>query len=484
MTNGIAIGLSALAGVWLGWIALPIVLGTLLLLQALEQRYVPSLLLTCLVVAALGSLRSPQVQVSGPDPLMTASTGAIGEVVSFPRPSSSGQRLVFDISEICIGQQCIPAKGRMVVYVPEMTPPLGRGAVIRVDWRFQHVSTLSPGYRDYVIGQNAIGSARATSVTYVTSARRIPSWIAVAQHRTVATIHRFIPSDAGALATGIVTGDDSALSDGTREDFRATGTTHITAVSGQNVSLILGFLSLWYTPITPRGRLAFHALLIVVVWSYAVFVGLEPPALRAAIFATLMVTGRHVGRRPDPMTILCLTLGVMALIDPWVVRSVGYWLSAIASLALCLAMPTILSQQNTTRFWEIVRAPIIASLATMPLIMMAFGSWSPISILANILISPIMSLAFPLCYAFTLIALLLPTLAPIAAIVPTIVLNTAIDIVHQIAPWALQIRVDQLTPTAALVLWTPIALGIWLLSDECHRWLRRIAILTTRRVDG
>lgn len=482
MANGIALGLSALAGVWLGWIALPIVLGALILLQSIERRIVVRLLFICTIITAVGAARSPHMTQTDVGPEISASTSAIGRVSSFPRPSGDGQRLILELSETCIGLQCVPAEGKVLTYVPDQSPPLGRGAIIHVDWRFQPVATLSPGYADYVFSQNALGSAHATSLTYVAPAPQFYSRIAIAQQATVDRMQTFIPGDAGALATGIVTGDDSALSEQAKADFRATGTTHITAVSGQNVSLILGFVSLWYAPRTPRGRALFHTFLILVVWSYAAFVGLEPPALRAAIFATLIILGRHVGRRPDPMTILCLTLGVMALLNPWVVRSVGYWLSALASIAICLCLPTTLHRRNRVALWEIIRAPIVASLATMPLIMMTFGSWSPVSIVANLLISPIMTVAFPVCYAFVFIAFLLPFMAPIVAFIPTVILNTAIDIVHQIAPMSKQIRLDQLSPLAALILWTPIAVGIWLLSDECHRWLRRVTLFTKPQI--
>src|SRR5699024_5251017 len=112
----------------------------------------------------------------------------------------------------------------------------------------------------------------------------------------------------------IVTGDDSGLSPEAEANFLATGTSHITAVSGQNVTLIIGFLSFWFRPKTLRFRILFHLALVCAVWSFTLFVGMESPALRAAIVATFSIAGSHVGRRPDPVTLLSLTLGAIALI--------------------------------------------------------------------------------------------------------------------------------------------------------------------------
>ncbi|MCA9832808.1 MAG: ComEC/Rec2 family competence protein [Thermomicrobiales bacterium] len=476
MTNGIALGLAALAGVWFGWPALLLVIATLSTIAIIERRWQTALVVACIIIAAIGAWRSPQAQLSIDVTSIKASTSATGRIAEFPRPSANGQRLVMELSEVCIEEQCIPATGRVIVYVPAQDPPVARGATIHVDWRFDDLTALTPGYRNYVESQRAIGSAISWKASVVSPALSQWQWMASANQAVVDRIQQYIPGDAGALATGIITGDDSALSDQAEADFLETGTSHVTAVSGQNVALIIGFLSMWYQPHSPRGRTSFHAILILVVWSYAIFVGLEPPALRAAIFATLMVLGRHVSRRPDPITILSLTLGAMALWNPWVVQTVGYWLSAIASMAICLTLPTELSHSLRGAAWQIARASVVASFATMPLILMTFGSWSPITVAANVLLNPIMDIAFPLCYLFAIVAVFLPFVAPFVAIIPTVVLNLALDTVHQLTllPLAGSIRMDELTPLAAFILWIPIALWIWLISGESDRWLRRL----------
>lgn len=475
MTNGIALGLAALAGVWLGWPALLLILAVLCTISMIERRWQTQLVVACIIIGAIGAYRSPQPLEAVDMTTIKVSTSAVGQVVEFPQPSANGQRVVLDLNQVCLGNQCIPASGRMIVYVPSHDPPIARSATIRVDWYVDELTSLTPGYRDYVESQRAVGSARAWKVQELFSAPTTWQWMANTNQLMVERIQKYIPGDAGALATGVITGDDSALSNQAKADFLATGTSHITAVSGQNVGLIIGFLSMWYLPKSPRSRAIFHTLLICVVWSYGIFVGLEPSALRAAIFATLMILGRHVGRHPDPVTILALTLGAMALWNPWVVETVGFWLSAIASAAICLTLPTELSHNKRHAVWEIVRASLVASMATMPLILMTFGSWSPVSILANAVLNPIMDIAFPLCYLFAIIAVALPFLAPVAAILPTIVLNLALDTIHQLAPWAGSIRLDELTPFAALLLWLPVVVCIWLISSESNRWLRRLA---------
>ncbi len=360
----------------------------------------------------------------------------------------------------------------MLLYAERQDPPISRGQVIQVQWRVQPLTALSPGYRNFIRSHDATAKTNAYEITVLDPGPRATRWLASANQSVADRLSRILPDDTAALATGIVTGDDSDLSADARDNFQATGTSHITAVSGQNVTIILGFLALWWHPNTILKRRIFFLVLILVVWSYALFVGLEAPAFRAAIVATFTIVGQAIYRRPDPLTSLFLTLGGMALFNPLMVHGVGFWLSATASAALCLALPSDLNGDLRRRLLEIGLGPVAASLATMPIILATFGTWSPVSILANILIAPIITLAFWVTYPFAMLALVAPSLAGLLAWIPGILLDTVLVIVKWLAPLAAQVRVDALTPGMMILMWLPIALGIWLTSDESDRWIR------------
>lgn len=474
MINGIAIGLSVLAGVWLGWYAVPLCLAASILLTIIESNPRSLLFLVCLLFAVLGALRSTEPATDTSNLLLAPSTGAVGEIVSFPRPTANGSSALLRVSEICAGEQCVASDGVVLVSLPTLDPPIARGQKIRAEWQVRTLTELQSGYRSYVAATGAEATARVTSARIEHQAPRISQWIARTNADVAQKLQHLLPGDTGALATGIVTGDDTGLSEMTQNNFTATNTSHLTAVSGQNVSLIIGFLSLWYSPRTSWGRLIFHGFLIAAVWSFTVFVGLEAPALRAAIVATLTVLGSHVGRRTDPVTILSLTLGTMALINPLVVHSTGFWLSATAAMALCLTLPRNFQRGPRRAVFAVLLAPAAASIATMPIALSAFGSWSPIGILANILVAPVMTVAFPVTYGYTLLAQAFPGIAEALSWVPGIPLEWALVVINRLAPVATQIRIDSLSPLLILLVWTPILLGIWLISDESSRWIRRL----------
>lgn len=478
MTNGIAIGLSALAGVWLGWHALPIGLCILVIIQIIERRMQVGLLILCGLIMIVGVSRSQSPVSETPSPELALSTGAIGTVSSFPIPSGNGHRALFSVSELCIVDQCVPAETQILVYFAEQYPPVSRGQKLQINWRLDLLESLPPGYRNFVISQGSLGSARASNVKIISEGHPVFEGLARANQFVSSRMEEFLPGDAGALGAGIVTGDDSRLSPAAEADFQATGTSHITAVSGQNVTLIIGFLSMWYRPKTARFRFLFNAILIVAVWSFALFVGMESPVMRAALVASFSIAGSHTGRKPDPVTLLALTIGIIALIQPLSVHAVGFWLSFMASISLCLALPRNRAA-NAKVFWrQVIGAPIFASIATMPIALMTFGVWSPVGILTNILLAPVMTVAFPATYLFIVLATIMPPVAGILVWVPSILLKTTLIIVRDMAPFAMQLRLDTASPALMAMIWLPILAGIWLASNESLRWIRRIRVRT------
>ena len=200
MTNGIAIGLSALAGVWLEWHALPICLSVLFIIQLVEHRKQAGLILISCVMVIVGAVRSQDVPSNTSTPELGLSTGAVGRVSSFPIPSADGHRAILSVSEICVADQCIDANSQVLVYFKAQNPPLSRGQTIRVDWRLETLQELPSGYRSFVSSQGTEGSARATSVSVISPGNVIFQWLASANQHVSSSLEELLPGDPGALA--------------------------------------------------------------------------------------------------------------------------------------------------------------------------------------------------------------------------------------------------------------------------------------------
>ena len=473
MASGLAIGVSLLLGLALGPLALVILVPVTLLLGIIQGRVPTRLVLTILVVTTLGMGRS----IIGPPVDLPAmpddADQAIGVIARVPVAGGEFERSILAVEQVHIdGGQWEAVRTDVLVYLPEQGEGVSLHDRVFVAWDVTGVPELSPGYASWVRSQGAIASAWV--YTYSIDVHGPAFFQTVADVRRDVSRHLTgaFPGDAGALASGIVTGDDSAMSEATIDAFRSTGTAHVTAVSGQNISLLIGFLSLWMRPRDHWSRIWSHGLMIVAVWLFALMVGLEPPALRASIVATLTIVGAWSGRRPDPLTLLALSLGLMAFISPSNTGSIGFWLSAAASWALCSVVPSDAPAGVKAKLIGLAMGPLAASLATLPILVWTFHEWSPIAPVANAALTPIMTVLFPITYVFAALSFLPGPFADVVAWVPGIGLDLSLSVVHRLSRVAPQMHLDAEGARGAVMIAILALLVLLAWSRDGQRWMR------------
>ena len=474
--DGLLIGIGLLAGVALGPLALLFVLPLLLWFQLVrhDMRYGGIVVVT--VAILIGAARAGSVSDVMTVDALTESTAAIGVVKELPVPGGSFERVFVQIDQLRSGENnWEDAPGGIVVYLPEGGPSVGVGDSVLLHWTATPGDRLAPGYGRFVEGQGASGSARVWSYSVERTGSRWLRTFTNTRRNITLDLQNAIPGDAGALAAGVVTGDDSGLSMEAEQAFSRTGTRHITAVSGQNVGLLIGFLAVWMRPGRRATRLFTHAAMIILVWLYVLMVGLEAPAMRAAIFATAMILGSWFGKRPDPLTILSLTLGGMAVLDPRMVDSVGFWLSSAASWALCSSVITRESSGIMTGMIDSVKGVMAANIATLPILLWTFGEWSPMSLLANLLIGPIMTMTFPAAYLLAVVAFIFPIAVPWMAWIPAIGLDIVLVIVDRLASVLPLLYLPVTSPLMALLVSLPCFGALALMSRDGDRWRSIVA---------
>ncbi len=151
-------------------------------------------------------------------------------------------------------------------------------------------------------------------------------------------LYRLFSAPEAALLAGILLGDESGMSLEVQEAFRSTGTAHIVAISGFNMTILAALALSLSTRLLGRWRGALAAVLLLA--AYTLLVGGEPPVVRAAIFGVLAVFGRQVGRQQQGLNSTALASALLAVFNPFVLWEVGFQLSVAATLGLILfAMP-------------------------------------------------------------------------------------------------------------------------------------------------
>jgi len=216
-----------------------------------------------------------------------------------------------------------------------------------------------------------------------------------------------------ALVPALVLGDTSAVTPAVVDDFRTTGLSHLTAVSGANLTLLLAFCLVLARWAGVRGR----ALRVVGLVTVAVFVALcrtEPSVLRAAAMGLVALAALGAGGRQAGMRHLSVAATLLLLLDPYLARSVGFVLSVLASGGIVWwARPwtELLRRWLPRVVAESVAVPLAAHLATLPVVAAISGRVSVSGLLTNALAGPFVGPATVLGFAAAAASLLSAHLA-------------------------------------------------------------------------
>lgn len=283
-----------------------------------------------------------------------------------------------------------------------------RGGTARFRWRdddgIARQSTLfappaplvSRGERIQVFG--TIGGARGERV-YADAVRvvRRAGWLE-SQRRAIReyiadAIEDRVPGTPGALTLGLLIGDDTALTDAEREALKRAGLSHLTAVSGWNVTLVTSAVGLLCLRLGLRGWM-WTVLQLLALSGFVWIVGLEPPVTRAAIMAVAGLAAIRLGRPAHSVTVLTLSAAAMVAVSPASLTSLPFQLSFVATLGLIVAGRL---SQELVGWRGVALTPLIATAAagilTAPLLASKTGSLSLLTVPANILAAPFVPLA-------------------------------------------------------------------------------------------
>lgn len=190
-----------------------------------------------------------------------------------------------------------------------------------------------------------------------------------------------------ALLAGFVYGDDRGQLPEVVHDFRATSLTHLLAVSGSNVAFVLLLFAPLLVRLRPFVRLGAVGLLL---GQFAVLTRGEPSVLRACVLATLAVGAHAIGRRASAPRLLGTAVIVLLLVDPLLVRSVGFQLSVAATAAIVFAAGRLARLLRGPPWLRLaLAATLTAQAGVLPVQLAVFGSLPLASIPANVLAGPI-----------------------------------------------------------------------------------------------
>ncbi len=242
------------------------------------------------------------------------------------------------------------------------------------------------------------------------------------------SLSRALPEPQSSLAQGFLLGIRGDIPYSIMQAFSRTGTAHQLAISGMNLTIIIGMLlsaGIWFFG---RRYSVYIWLAFVIIWLYAVLTGVRPPVVRGAIMGSMFLLAELLGRQKSASTALTFAAAVMVGIEPQILWDASFQLSYLAMAGLIFIFPHFqaLSRKGITTSTttpirttaslyafvaDSIAVTLAAILATLPVIAYHFGVVSLVALPANFFSLP----ALPGIIITTAIVGVTGLLVPLAA---------------------------------------------------------------------
>lgn len=210
----------------------------------------------------------------------------------------------------------------------------------------------------------------------------------------------------GKVASAIALGDKSGLTSRLKLDFRRVGASHILAVSGMHLSVLILFLRIIFGFVNKKKR---NLILIAIALFYMALTGFSPSVCRAALMIAVFLAAEIFGEEGDGITSLFVAMAVILAVSPNTVYAAGFWLSCLATFGILTVVPAFKfkflavkdGNGRVKRFFKRVLkyiltlavASVAAQMFTLPVIFVTFGGISVFSVISGIILIPIAEIA-------------------------------------------------------------------------------------------
>ena len=386
-----------------------------LLSRTLRRSVFPSVLLLAgvagvLVVESLHTLPGEELRAYHNIP-----AEVVGIVAADPEPAGSLIRVPLEVESVGVGGARSNETGRVLVTmgIPVAMVDSRDAPHIRYGDRLRLTGRLLPppelggfDYPGYLASQGIGTTMWLPEVVMIDEGNGSAAMGLVhALRRTLArSVARAVPEPQASLGQALLLGMRDGLPDELVEEFRETGTSHLLAISGMHVGILLGIALAASQWLLGRRRQYYLLAPLALIWAYALLSGMSPSAVRATIMGTVYLAALALGRSRAILPALGLAAAVMVAVDPIVLTSVAFQLSfaAMAGIAT-IARPlgdrliAVIQPGSASRadphpiagFAAYSTAmTVAATLATLPLVVYYFGRVPLVGVPATMLALP------------------------------------------------------------------------------------------------
>jgi competence protein ComEC len=257
-----------------------------------------------------------------------------------------------------------------------------------------------------------------------------PSFVDITRRKFTAGMQSALPEPAASFGLGLLVGQRNTLPDDVTQALLMVGLTHIIAVSGYNLTILLEASR---RLLGKRSKFQSTMVALALIGLFLLFAGSSASIVRAAVISVIGLTAWYFGRTIKPVLLILLAAALTAFASPvYLWSDISWHLSFLAFFGVLVVAPQLVKRffggHQPGLLLQIVLESLCAELMTIPIILYIFGQMSFIGLLANMLVAALIPLAMLLSLVAGLAGMLIPAVAGWFAWPASVLLTYMLDI--------------------------------------------------------
>ncbi|WP_373598758.1 ComEC/Rec2 family competence protein [Paraclostridium bifermentans] len=333
------------------------------------------------------------------------------------------------------------------------------GDVVSVKGKFKHYTSLK--FEDFDYGRY-LKSNGYEGVLDVKSYENVGSNLFYSKVFTfkdkISKTMNYLYKDKSEFINSILIGEKEGIDKNQKEIFSKTGVSHVLALSGLHVSILITIIGY-----SVGGINNFYKLILVgaILWIYSIMVGQSPSIVRAIVCSLIAYLAVFVQEKVDGISSLSFIGSILVISNPYIIYNVSFQLSFLATLSIIYFYGYI----NERIKFKLIALTISANILTVPLVCYHFGNISFIAVISNVVVVPFLSI---IIYISILSVIILPVSLTISKIM--VIINTLIiDIINRSLEFLYNLRfsfVEVEKTNVKFIIIYYIVVGIYMIYKE------------------
>ncbi|MCU0667314.1 MAG: ComEC/Rec2 family competence protein [Patescibacteria group bacterium] len=212
-------------------------------------------------------------------------------------------------------------------------------------------------------------------------------------------VYKYVPAEQAQLGIAYVTGQKNTISEDLKANFMILGLIHLVVASGFHLTVIVGFSKRFFKN---QSRYIAVIMSLLFIWLFLLLTGFNATMIRASLVAGISLLAWYYGRRVHPVVLLLFVAALTVIINPsFIWGDIGWYLSFAAFTGVIILAPLLNGYfwgdvNNVPAIRRIIITTVAAQITTFPIVAVVFSQYSPLALISNLLILPLVPLTMGL----------------------------------------------------------------------------------------